>query len=668
VDRAAAVKECPRCLLCFGDDPVDCPDDRVPLEAVFEGEPVLGGRYRLEQRIGRGGMGTVYRALHIALGRRFAVKVIRCPYSPAAGGRSFAARFEVEARALGRLVHPHIVQVTDYGIDARGIPYLVMEYLEGRSLSDVAQDGASFDTRLALLAQVAQAVDYGHAQGVLHRDLKPGNVLVSAGQAKILDFGLARITDDAADTHAEATARTSREAGATDAADFPGTPAYMAPELRSGAVASPASDIYAFAVLARETLDTAPAETMDCLERALAPDPKRRPASATALVAELQRAIQRARRRAFRAREWPRRLLVAALLSAVAALLGHGLAALAPVQALERKTVDVRFAAEPRQAPDPRLLLVTVDEASLALDPTPLADRADEFAAGIKALFAAGARGVAVDFLLPERWSRSAAFSRLVLTRQDVLTLGAYVAPDGALVGTECVSGLTAAALGADGMRRLFGLVNVDEDPDGVTRRLRLAFRDRDGRGYGSWPLSAVRSLGAAPPGEPGARFLNAAVDAAAIPRVSWKDVPVTLARDPGLVEGRLVLVGGDYAAAGDDHHRVAGSGEPISGLVLHALGAATVLEAHPLRDPGRTALVAATAVLALLLLVPTLLFAGPSRIAITMLAAVLLHVLAAAALFRWARVVHPVAAPVLAALLAVAGGLLIRLRLPRVE
>jgi CHASE2 domain-containing sensor protein len=310
---------------------------------------------------------------------------------------------------------------------------------------------------------------------------------------------------------------------------------------------------------------------------------------------------------------------------------------------------------------------VTVDEPTLDADPTPLSDRADELADRVERLFLAGARHVAVDFLLPERWSRSEAFSRFVMRRQHQLTLAAYVSARGETVGPECLGGLTVAALGPDGLGRLFGLVNVDEDKDGVTRRTRLAYRDRQGGRHESWALHAGSSLETAPRAdEPGTvLWLDAAADTAAFLHVSWKDLPQRLAEDPDLVRGRLVLVGGEYAASGDDHHRVTASSPAVSGLVLHALVIHSLLDPHPVRGAPAAAVGALTCAMAAILLSGALLLAGRSAVALLAGVVFLLQIAVALLLFRWSRVLLPLAAPGLAVLLTLGAGFLLRLRLP---
>lgn len=186
------------------------------------------GRFEILGELGRGGMGVVYRARDPALGRLVAVKAIA---ADAAGAEApDRSRFRVEARAAARLRHPGIVQVHEVG-ELDGRPYLVMEFVEGRTLDAfLAASGGSGpsarrDLREAarLVRDVAEAIAYAHDQGVLHRDLKPENILVdSAGRACVTDFGLARET-----ANADATRLTAH-------GSLMGTPSYMSPEQARG--------------------------------------------------------------------------------------------------------------------------------------------------------------------------------------------------------------------------------------------------------------------------------------------------------------------------------------------------------------------------------------------------------------------------------------------------
>jgi serine/threonine protein kinase len=212
----------------------------------------LQGRYRILERLGEGAMGEVYLAEHIQLGRQEAIKVLQ---SHVAESPQLVARFRREARTINRLQHPNIVSVYDFGQMPDGRFYLAMEYVVGSSLAAVLrrQGPLPVPRALAILAQLADALQHAHDAGVIHRDLKPENVMLSErrGQAdvvKVLDFGLAKIVDPVGDDTISTTSR-----GAAY-----GTPAYMAPEQFLGGEHDARTDLYAFGCLAYELLVGAP--------------------------------------------------------------------------------------------------------------------------------------------------------------------------------------------------------------------------------------------------------------------------------------------------------------------------------------------------------------------------------------------------------------------------
>jgi len=264
----------------------------------------LVGRYRIEGLLGRGGMATVYVAREEPGGRTVALKLL----APALGADdAFVERFRREGRLQASLEHPHAVTVLEAGESEHGA-FLAMQRVSGPTLAALIADGALTPKRaLDLLGQVAQALDAAHAAGLVHRDVKPRNVLVGEGDhAYLADFGLTRLGD---------------EAGPTATGAIVGTLAYLAPEIILGEPASPASDRYAFAAMAWECLTGSvvfprpteaaqlyahttdpvpqisarrtdlPPALDDVLARALAKRPQDRPASATDLVAELRRAL-----------------------------------------------------------------------------------------------------------------------------------------------------------------------------------------------------------------------------------------------------------------------------------------------------------------------------------------------------------------------------------------
>ncbi|HEX7744935.1 MAG TPA: serine/threonine-protein kinase, partial [Micromonosporaceae bacterium] len=200
-------------------------------------DQILGYRYRLVAELGAGGMGVVWRAFDEVLHREVAVKVLAPQF---ASDAEFRQRVLTEARAAGRLTHPHIAGVYDYAesmTDAGDrVPYVVMELLHGRSLHDRLKRGpVTVEQALRICAEVASALAAAHAHGLVHRDVKPGNVMLGASGAKVVDFGLAAV------------------AGERDAADgtemMLGTPAYLAPERLAGQPVVAATDVYALGLL-----------------------------------------------------------------------------------------------------------------------------------------------------------------------------------------------------------------------------------------------------------------------------------------------------------------------------------------------------------------------------------------------------------------------------------
>jgi eukaryotic-like serine/threonine-protein kinase len=201
------------------------------------------GRYRLERLVGRGGMAEVWEARDQTLGRRVAIKIIAPDLATDA---RFHERFLSEARSVAALEHANVLPIYDFG-ESDGVPYLVMPFLESGTLSDRAKQGeVPVAQAIDWIRQLAAALDAAHAAGVLHRDVKPANVMIGAGGRLLLaDFGIAK----------------SMQSGNLTATGLAlGTPAYMAPELARGESATPASDRYALGVLAYELLCGRPPE------------------------------------------------------------------------------------------------------------------------------------------------------------------------------------------------------------------------------------------------------------------------------------------------------------------------------------------------------------------------------------------------------------------------
>ena len=285
------------------------------LEAAGRQLPASIGRYRIIRLLGEGGMGAVYEAEQDQPRRRVALKVIKTAWA----SPEILRRFELESQTLGRLHHPGIAQIYEAGTADTGFgfqPFFAMELIHGKPLGEYA-DAQHLNTRqrLVLMIQVCEAVEHAHQRGIIHRDLKPGNILVDEnGQPKILDFGLARVTD----SDAQATRQ-------TDMGQLLGTLAYMSPEqvLADPLALDTRSDVYALGVILYELLagkmpypltrhlhevvrtiqqtDPVPLSTVSRLyrgdietivARALEKDKTRRYASAAELAADIRRHLE----------------------------------------------------------------------------------------------------------------------------------------------------------------------------------------------------------------------------------------------------------------------------------------------------------------------------------------------------------------------------------------
>jgi eukaryotic-like serine/threonine-protein kinase len=232
----------------------------------FTGQSI--GRYHILEQLGEGGMATVYKAYDTRLEREVAVKVIRLDqFTPATLGRVLK-RFEREAKALGRLIHPNIVHVNDYG-EHEGVPYLVMDYLPGGTLKPRLGQPMPWEEAVRLLIPIAQALEYAHEQAIVHRDVKPSNILLTVkGQPMLTDFGIAKLLEG------------EQTQSLTGSGVGVGTPEYISPEQWTGQ-AGPLADLYSLGVVLYElvtgrkpyTADT-PAAIM--LKQATSPLPRPR--------------------------------------------------------------------------------------------------------------------------------------------------------------------------------------------------------------------------------------------------------------------------------------------------------------------------------------------------------------------------------------------------------
>jgi serine/threonine protein kinase len=245
------MKKCPRCGVEYTDATTLCPADGAALEKTDDSliGSVLAGKYRIDERLSAGGMGTVYRGTHVLMDKTVAVKVLR---PSLAADEKIVARFSREARAASRISHPNALSVTDFGEDENGIVFLVMEYLSGRTLKKVIQEEGPLPLPrvVEITRQIAEALNAAHQQGVVHRDLKSDNIMLldtmTGDHAKVLDFGIAKINEPEG----------NRDSGSLTAPNLViGTPQYMSPEQCSqDSEIDARSDIYSLGVILYEML------------------------------------------------------------------------------------------------------------------------------------------------------------------------------------------------------------------------------------------------------------------------------------------------------------------------------------------------------------------------------------------------------------------------------
>ncbi len=317
------MRYCPVCKQCYEDKELRCTKDGIYLVEAFPGTRIISGKYRLDALIGQGGMGAVYRATHLELDRTIALKIVLADF---VSNNETLERFRQEARAAARLNHPNVISVYDFGILPTGQAYLAMELLTGRSLREELESHLERHTTLSpqrvlsILRPVCQAVHAAHEAGVVHRDLKPDNIVLlgpnETGEEiiKVVDFGIAKLKE-----RTESTVSNLTEPGLVM-----GTPHYMSPEQCRGEELDRTSDIYSLgvtiyellvghvpfdaptpsAVIIQHAVDPPPLlrrlrpEIPEAIERvvlkALSKSREQRQATALQLYAEMERALREA--------------------------------------------------------------------------------------------------------------------------------------------------------------------------------------------------------------------------------------------------------------------------------------------------------------------------------------------------------------------------------------
>ncbi len=244
-------KTCSKCGSEFTDDATLCPTDGFPLllgSSLSQEVLRIGSRYVVEGEIARGGMGAVYKARHIAMDRTVAIKLLLTDFS---SDSEAMVRFQVEARAASSLNHPNIIKIFEFDFTDHGMPYLVMEFLEGMSLSSAIEDNERipFKEAVPLFVAICSALSHAHKRNVIHRDLKPSNImLVTDDSGKLdpifVDFGIAKLFNGQGKTGIRL----------TQTGEVFGSPLYMSPEQCMAGTMDARSDVYSFGCVMYETL------------------------------------------------------------------------------------------------------------------------------------------------------------------------------------------------------------------------------------------------------------------------------------------------------------------------------------------------------------------------------------------------------------------------------
>ncbi len=405
-----------------------------------------------------------------------------------------------------------------------------------------------------------------------------------------------------------------------------------------------------------------PKELDEAIVLPLQKEPDKRPRKAMDVVRQIQKAFAGYQYRMWRIREVPKRLQLAGVLTLAFVLLFLLMPGLTVFKNIENYLVDLRFQLVPLHHPDERILLVSIDEATLEADPTLLAEKADEMGLLLQKVMDAGARGITIDFILPERWNQSESFAKLVHKNQGKLILASYIKKDGNIMGFECIKGLIMAGLGSmERAEELFGFLNMQPDTDGCIRHMQLGLRNQDGKSMYSMSARAFQILAGSNISPEQARrrlLIDYSIDRSKFQRLSWKDLPLFLNKSPEMFRDKIVLVGGEYEGSQDFHRvpfRPGLSRDEASGLIIHALTLNTLLQDNPIHDVSRSLVLLPMAAVMMFFSAAFLIRPKVFLHLIILFIIVSGFILIVYFLFRWNRLLLPVGVPLITLIIALA-------------
>lgn len=603
----------------------------------MEGLLMIGetiSHYKILEKLGQGGMGVVYKAEDTKLKRRVALKFISPELTKDIKSKK---RFTHEARASAALDHPNICAI--YGIEETedGQMFIVMAFYEGETLKDKIEKGPlNINEAIDIAIQITEGLDKAHKKNIIHRDIKSANIIITVeGVVKIVDFGLAKLIG-----HTKLT-----KEGTTL-----GTVAYMSPEQIFGEEVDQRTDIWSFGVVLYEMitgqlpfkgeyeqtvmysvlnkepipLTSLRKDTQKNLEsivnKSLEKDLSNRyqnikeiqeelKNTTTSTLAEstlqteldsvknkkapskLHESFNKNLYRNLSGQKVLKRIRKALILNLIFVLCFWLLKDFPLFQNIENLLVDLRFQLTPTITPDNRILLISFDETTMQLDPTLLVEKADEMGALLQNIIDAGAKGIAIDFILPERWNQSESFVKFILKNQGNLILASYIKKDGTLIGPELISGLIMAAIGSpEQAEALFGFINIKPDSDGRIRSTKIGLQKQKGEWIYSMPAKLFQMLAGNVLSSKQVQerhWIDYSVNWRKFQKIYWRDLSLFLKQKPGLFKSKIVLVGGEYEGSQDFHkipHRLGLNFDEASGLTINALILNTLLQNKPIR------------------------------------------------------------------------------------